>query len=107
MVNAPFGIHGIFVNVTRRHEGRVVSLKRIRTVLQKNADTPNLIADKELGNWPNIPEKCRHAQVFWYQGRVDVSTYSAPKRVCVRSSPGLGPFSLPGGLRARHVPAKL
>jgi hypothetical protein len=34
------GIHGIIVKVSRRHRGRVVSLARVRTVSDCNADTP-------------------------------------------------------------------
>jgi hypothetical protein len=34
------GIHGILVKVSRCHQGRVVSLARVRTVSDYNADTP-------------------------------------------------------------------
>jgi hypothetical protein len=34
------GIHGIIVKVSRCNRGRVVSLARVRTVADYNADTP-------------------------------------------------------------------
>jgi hypothetical protein len=39
----------IIVNLFRRHDGRVVSLTRIRPAAQESPDTRNPMADEELG----------------------------------------------------------
>jgi hypothetical protein len=39
-ITPQLGMHGIIVKVSRCHRGRVVSLARVRTVSDYNADTP-------------------------------------------------------------------
>jgi len=50
------GVHGIIVNLSRRHHGRVVSLTRVRTAAQINCDTRNPMADEEFGPEPESQE---------------------------------------------------
>jgi hypothetical protein len=57
------GIHGILVNISRCHHGRIVSIARIRTVAQKNLDTRNPMADEEFGPELETQENPRHGQV--------------------------------------------
>jgi len=42
-------VHGIIVNLSRRHDGRVVSFTRVRTTAQDKPDTRNPVADEEFG----------------------------------------------------------
>ena len=54
--------HGIFVNVFRTHQGRVVSISIDPKRAQDDRDTPNLIADEELGPELETQENLRHGQ---------------------------------------------
>ena len=104
-------LHGILVRCHPSPPGsRRVTHIEFRTIVEKNVDTPNFMADEELGIWPKdlITHKMSTRRKSF--GTKDVSTcrHFRPPNVCVCGSfAQAGPFSLPGDLRARHVPAKL
>jgi len=52
--------HGIFVNVSRSHQGRLVSISRDPKLAEKACDTPNLMADEEFGPELDTQENLRH-----------------------------------------------
>jgi hypothetical protein len=72
------GMHGILVNFSRHHNGRVVSITRIPTVAQEKLRTRDPAADEERGSELETQEKRRQA---WFKTgvfRVTVRTLSVP-----------------------------
>ena len=58
------GMHGKLVNVSRHHNGRVVSITRIPTVAQEKLHTRDPMADEECGSELETQEKRRHGQIW-------------------------------------------
>jgi hypothetical protein len=87
-IAAQLGIPGIISKVSGCDQGRV----DIEPLPRKESTRRNQMVHKALGRQPKTPESVDTAQVQCCQGRVDSSAFSAPKRMCARSSPPLEPL---------------